>query len=128
VTRSREEILADGEARFARALLEAGRLMGEFHQAIAEAEAIRAEVEDATGVALFDPAPTAPAVTRHEDLGLAEVVEVRKRCSAFQSAAELLVPLLETAPHRSVGSVLKTCPRGDAARIREGLEGSEFFS
>jgi hypothetical protein len=52
---------------------------------------------------------------------------VQGRCAAFQGAAVLLLPLLEAAPHRLVGAVLKTADPQVAASIREGLEGSAFF-
>lgn len=124
--RTREEILGEGEERIARTLLEAGRLYGEYLAAIVEADEIRAEVQQATGVSLISPAPI-QRPDRVEEYGLADVVEVRRRFVAFEEAAVLLVPLLEKAPQRTVGAVLKTCDGAVAARVREALAASRLF-
>lgn len=124
--RTREEILAAGQERFGRALLEAERLHGEYLAALVEAEEIRADVEAATGASLGQPAPFGRP-DRVEDYGFAEVAELLRRCSVFAEAALLLVPFMEAAPGRTVGAVLKTCDKGVASRIRETLKGSELF-
>jgi hypothetical protein len=124
---SREEILAEGQERFWRALLEAKRLHGEYLAALVEAEEIRADVEQATGASLGQPAPL-DRPDRVEDYGLAEVAELLRRCSVFAEAALLLSPLMvAAAPGRTVGAVLKTCDKDVASRIREALKRSGFF-
>jgi hypothetical protein len=53
----REEILADGQERLVRVLLQMRHLDDQYMAAAAEAERIRAEVERKTGVSLIDPPP-----------------------------------------------------------------------
>lgn len=119
--RTPEEIVDDGYERYGRALLRAQQMYQEYMEAIAEADGIRIEVERATGVSVGEPAPTGRHV---EEYGLAEVLETDRQYKALGEATALLVPLLEAAPHRTVGSILKTCDRALAVRIREALTGA----
>lgn len=121
-----ERALDDGSKRLEHTIREAQRLNAEFVATLLEVERIRAEVEESTGINLGEAMPLYTA-SRYEDLRLEDVAELRRRCAVAEEAGALVVPLLEAAPHRTVGAALKTCDLGVAMRVREAFVASMFF-
>lgn len=121
-----EEHLEAGTDRLVDAIHEAQRLGQEYGAALLAVAQVRAEVEEETGINLGEAMPLYTAA-RYEDLRLEDVAELRRRCAAAEEAAGLVVPLLQAAPGRTVGAVLKTCDLGVAVRVREAFVTSMFF-